>query len=144
MNQTIRNFGHPETVVKEYTNWVVMLRPKQVTLGSLVLAEKSDAESYADISDNAMAEQQRIIRDIESNLKAMFGAEKFNYLMLMMVDPNVHFHVLPRYSQDKEFQGKTFTDPNWSGPPDLKKVHDLSDDEHANLLQHLRAHWVCS
>lgn len=142
MNKTIENFGYPSILIKEYENWVVMLRPKQITLGCLVLAEKSAAISYGEITDDALMEQKKIVQDIELNLKNQFGAEKFNYLMLMMVDPNVHFHVIPRYSEEKEFSGKKFTDPNWSSPPDMGNIHDLSENQTEELLQTLRESWV--
>ena len=43
-NETMRKFGYPDTLIREYEHWVVLLRPAQVTLGSLVLAAKSDAD----------------------------------------------------------------------------------------------------
>ena len=45
--------------------------------------------------------------------------------MLMMVDPHVHFHVLPRYAQTRVFDGVQFPDTGWPGPPDLKSATDL-------------------
>ena len=42
MNPTIEKFGYPTTLIREYEHWLVLLRPEQVTLGSLVLAAKSD------------------------------------------------------------------------------------------------------
>lgn len=141
MNPTLEKFGFPDTTIQEYDHWVVMLRPKQVTLGSLVLAEKSEATSYGAISEAAQLEQKQVVADIEATLQNLFGAEKFNYLMLMMVDPNVHFHVLPRYSTPATFEGQTFTDTSWSGPPDLKAIQDIPAEAWAKLLQHLREHW---
>ena len=47
MNPTIEKFGYPATLVREFEHWVVLLRPAQVTLGSLVLAAKSDATAYS-------------------------------------------------------------------------------------------------
>ena len=38
MNVTMQKFGYPDTLIAEYDHWVVLLRPSQVTLGSLVLA----------------------------------------------------------------------------------------------------------
>ncbi len=38
MNETIQRFGYPATLVAEYEHWLVLLRPAQATLGSLVLA----------------------------------------------------------------------------------------------------------
>ena len=46
MNPTIEKFGYPATLLKELDHWLVLLRPAQVTLGSLVLAAKSDATAY--------------------------------------------------------------------------------------------------
>ena len=49
MNPTIDKFGYPATLVREYQHWLVLVRPAQVTLGSLVLAAKSDATAYRDL-----------------------------------------------------------------------------------------------
>src|SRR5881275_298878 len=61
MNATMEKFGHPGTLLLELDHWVVLLRPAQVTLGSLVLAAKSDANAYADLSSAAFAEQKYVI-----------------------------------------------------------------------------------
>ena len=37
--------------------------------------------------------------------------------MLMMVDPNVHFHVIPRYEGTRAWAGLDFPDAGWPGPP---------------------------
>ena len=138
---TLEKFGYPTTCIHDYTHWAVLLRPQQVTLASLVLVEKSTATSYGEISDAAMAEQKQAVADIEQNLTALFAPEKFNYLMLMMVDPNVHFHVIPRYSAEKTFAGVPFTDTGWPKLPDMAHDHGLSDDAFMTLLHHLRHHW---
>ena len=51
-----------------------------------------------------------------------FKPDKFNYLMLMMVDPNVHFHVLPRYSSSRKCAGVAFEDRAWPKAPSLGEV----------------------
>ncbi len=98
MNPTIEKFGYPATLVHELRHWLVLLRPAQVTLGSLVLAAKSDATAFSELPVEAFAEQAQAVRSIERALSSLVRYEKINYLMLMMVDPNVHFHVIPRYS----------------------------------------------
>ncbi len=45
--------------------------------------------------------------------------------MLMMVDPHVHFHVIPRYDGDRAWDGVEFADAGWPGPPDLKSGQAL-------------------
>ena len=49
-NQTAVRFGYPDTLVREYDHWLVLLREPQATLGSLVLCEKSDATEFSAIS----------------------------------------------------------------------------------------------
>src|SRR5918998_2367615 len=56
LNPTIRKFGYPGTLVRELEHWVVLLRPAQVTLGSLVLAAKSDATAFGALPAGAFAE----------------------------------------------------------------------------------------
>ena len=56
MNATGVKFGHPDTLVAEFSHWVVLLRPAQVTLGSLVLLCTDEAERFGDISAEAVTE----------------------------------------------------------------------------------------
>jgi hypothetical protein len=39
--------------------------------------------------------------------------------MLMMVDKQVYFHVLPKYENPIEILGEKWKDENWFGVPDL-------------------------
>ena len=135
MNPTIEKFGYPATLIREYDHWVVLVRPAQVTLGSLVLAAKSDATAYGDLPAGAFAEQGKIIAAIERALAAVCGYEKINYLMLMMVDPHVHFHVIPRYSGMRSWDGEDFPDAGWPGPPQLGQSLSLD----ARRIQRLAA-----
>lgn len=123
MNDTMKKFGYPETLIKEYAHWVVLLRPQQATLGALVLVCKDEAEAFSTISLAAFSELKEITAAIERHLGACFSYEKINYLMLMMVDKDVHFHVLPRYSQSRFWDEKEFKDPGWPGPPDLSQAN---------------------
>ena len=127
MNQTIVKFGYPATLLCELEHWVVLLRPAQVTLGSLVLAAKSDATAYGALPRAAFAEQADAVALVERALAAFARYERINYLMLMMVDPNVHFHVIPRYSEPREWNGIQFPDAGWPGPPQLGSAIALSD-----------------
>jgi diadenosine tetraphosphate (Ap4A) HIT family hydrolase len=124
-NETMRKFGHPETLIRDFGQWVVLVRPAQVTLGSLVLASTSEATRYGDLSPEAFAQQAEAVRALEQALARFCGYERINYLMLMMVDPHVHFHVIPRYSGTREWGGMTFADEGWPGPPQLQSATKL-------------------
>ncbi len=141
MNDTIRKFGHPATLVAEYAHWAVLLRTAQPTLGSLVLAAKSDATAFGALPPAAHAELARVTADIEAVLKARVAYDRINYLMLMMVDPHVHFHVIPRYEGMREQGGIAITDAAWPGPPSLSGAYTLSGEETASLVAWLKAGW---
>lgn len=140
-NETMRKFGYPGTLVRDYRHWSVLLRPAQVTLGALVLAARSDALSLAALEPPAFAELADVTRDIESVFRRFPPAEKLNYLMLMMVDPHVHFHVLPRYAGGRRFEGVDFEDRGWPGPPDLKAAPPITVDLFSRLLHTVKSHW---
>ena len=119
MNETILKFGWPASLIAEFEHWVILLRPAQPTLGSLVLAAKSEATAFGDLPAEAHAELKSVTGAIEAALRAAVGYQKLNYLMLMMVDPHVHFHVLPRYEGERSGGGMTVRDAGWPGQPDL-------------------------
>ncbi|MCJ1962264.1 HIT family protein [Novosphingobium mangrovi (ex Hu et al. 2023)] len=142
MHATLEKFGYPASEVKAYEHWVVLVRPAQPTLGSLVLAARSTATAFGDLPAGAHAELAEITRDIEAALATFSGYEKLNYLMLMMVDPQVHFHVIPRYEGAREWQGIVFADAGWPGPPALGDAHKLTGDEPDAMRAALQALWA--
>lgn len=101
-------------VLKEYKHWVVLFRDKQVTLGSVIIMSKAlDKTSLGSLSPEAWSEFGVVCSFVETMIHTAFGAEKFNYLALMMRDPEVHFHVIPRYSKPVTFNEEVFIDPDW-------------------------------
>ena len=141
LNATIEKFGHPATLVREYEHWMVLLRPAQVTLGSLVLAAKGEATAYGALPAAAFTEQASAVAAIEKALTAFCCYERINYLMLMMVDPHVHFHVIPRYSGRREWGGIDFADHGWPGPPELKSAPALSPRQIRDLRDDLKTYF---
>ena len=99
--------------------WTLSLRPNQPTLGSCILSLNRPAESFADITPDEAAQLAKIVHYADAQLQAAFAFDKINYLMLMMVDHHVHFHVIPRYENAVECAGLTIEDANYPAPPDL-------------------------
>lgn len=141
MNATIQRFGYPATLIEEYEHWVVLLRPAQPTLGSFVLAAKSEARSFPDLPEEAFAELQDAVADIEDALAVGIRHEKINYLMLMMVDPHVHFHVIPRYEDVRSARGITVIDVGWPKAPVLDQAVELKPAQVAALVEHFQQCW---
>jgi len=138
MNNTIEKFGYPATLVREYAHWVLLVRPAQVTAGSLILAAKSDATAYGALPPAAFTEQGAIIAELEQKLRETVKMDKINYLMLMMVDPHVHFHIFPRYRGARSFAGLMLTDHGWPGPTDLKSAVELDSTAIGQAVEALR------
>lgn len=134
MHATLEKFGFPQGCLLESTHWAVVLRPVQSTLGALVLCSKSEARALPALQPEAFAELRGICEALEHALTGAFQHAKINYLMLMMVDPHVHFHVLPRYPVEQVYAGHAFPDVGWPGPPDLTAGVAL-DEALATLLK---------
>ncbi|WP_223421260.1 HIT family protein [Tateyamaria pelophila] len=140
-NSTMTKFGHPATVIGETEHWTVLLRPEQVTLGSLVLISREPVSAFGDVSAEGFAGLKPVIDKIEHMLRDMVHYEKINYLMLMMVDNDVHFHVIPRYDGSRTFEEMTVNDAGWPGPPQLAQAVSMDDATTKRLVDALRHHW---
>ena len=126
-------FKVEQFLIHESKYWTWSLRPQQPTLGSGILALRRYAEAFSEITVDEGSDLSGIIKVIEEQLKTEFSYEKINYLMLMMVDPHLHFHIIPRYSQEKEFAGIKWVDKGWPGPPSLEA--DIIEDQTLIKLQ---------
>lgn len=140
-NATMRKFGAPQTIIRSFQYWSVMLRPAQATLGALVLAAHEPAQAFSQLSPASFTELHTITGQIESALAKAFHYDKINYLMLMMVDPDVHFHVIPRYAQPKPFAGMEFVDAGWPAMPNLGQVNTTDAAINQHIMNHLQSCW---
>jgi diadenosine tetraphosphate (Ap4A) HIT family hydrolase len=137
VHQTARSFLYPDSLVRAFDHWLVLARPKQVTLGSLVLVSRSDAIGWPDLPTDSFAELKTAVTYIDRLVNRFVKAEKINYLMLMMVDPQVHFHVVPRYAGNRSWNGMDFPDAGWPGPPALTSAVSLDSQALAVLVARL-------
>ncbi len=119
LQQFERKFRVQELLIKEFGFWLWSLRPVQCTLGFSILCLKRHALKLSDVQSHEMSELAVVIPLLEKGLLGAFGFDKINYLMLMMVDPHVHFHVIPRYDSVRSFEGREWTDQGWPGIPIL-------------------------
>ncbi len=141
MNPTAEKFGYPATLVEAYEHWLVLLRPQQVTLGSLVLVCTEPAARYSEVSGAAFSELHEVIVAIERTLSRLYDYQKINYLMLMMVDPDVHYHVIPRYDSGRSFAGQKIRDHGWPAMPALGEFVEFDAESQQRLIAALKAAW---
>ena len=140
-NPTAAKFGHPRTLVAETEHWLVLVRPTQLSLGSLVLVCKEEAKSLSQVSAATFADLKPVTSRLEPVLKAFVAYERINYTALMMVDPDVHFHVFPRYSETRRRDGIDFPDAGWPGPPRFDTGVKLEGEILDRLTADLRRLW---
>ena len=138
MKKILENFDYKNFLIKEYKHWILLLRNEQVTLGSMVLIEKDFKKEYGNISTNSHLEFGSIIKNLEVTLKKLFSYKKINYLMLMMVDPEVHYHVIPRYSKSLLFNKKSFLDTGWPKLPELNYTNNIDINTRNKLINTIR------
>lgn len=141
MNPTITKFGYPATYIGETDYWVVLLRPVQVTLGALVVAAKSGECAFGALPPEFHADLAVATARVEAMLRAAVGYERVNWLMLMMVDPHVHFHVLPRYEGERGEGDMVVPDAGWPGPPHLQSGLTPTEVQKVALRDWLRGYW---
>jgi diadenosine tetraphosphate (Ap4A) HIT family hydrolase len=144
INTTATRFGHPHTLIAETEHWTVLVRPQQPTLGSLVLVCKDPVQRFGQASPAAFADLQPVVAEAERVLQAWVGFERINYLMLMMVDPDVHVHVIPRYQGSRTFEGSEFPDAGWPGPPALGEAVTPDSATLQRVIDELRGLWTAT
>ncbi len=141
-NETIRKFGYPKTLLREFNHWVVLLRPKQVTLGSLVLACKGEETRLGSVGPAAFGELATVTAQLEAALERALQPDKFNYLLLMRVDKHVHFHVIPRYAAPRQLSAASFADQHWPKPPIMSDTLKLDAAQHRALAELVTESWA--
>lgn len=128
-------FRVEELAVATSPYWTVSVRPIPSTLGACVISLNRFAERLSDVTPEEFADYARVVQGLEATLRERFSYDRINYLMLMMVDDHVHWHVLPRYETAREFAGQTWTDELWPKPPDVLANADRGTLEVLNQLR---------
>lgn len=95
----MKKFRPEELCIKEFKYWIVCVRQKQTTLGDVVILLKRETENVSGMLPEEGAEFPEVIKWYEELCREKFGAIKFNYMIMMMKDPFVHYHAFPRYDK---------------------------------------------
>ena len=140
-NPTMQSFGWPDTTIAELEHWVVALRPAQPTLGSLVVICKQPVQAFSDVDQAGFAEFGLVVHAVERMLRRVVDYDKINWLMLMMVDPDVHFHAIPRHADPRMIAGLEKADAGWPGPPAVGEAVTPDDKVAGELLRDLKEAW---
>jgi len=95
----------------------------------------------SDMAPEAFAELELVFRGAEGALRRTFATDRINHLMLMMVDPHVHWHLIPRYEKPRTIGTTSIADEGWPGFPALGSGVELPDADRSDLRAKLLAAW---
>ena len=112
-------FHITELAMFETKHWIWSLRPHQATIGAGILSLKRECAAFAELTSEEFTDLGNIIRVIEPTLRKSFNYDVINYLMLMMFDKQVHYHIFPRYEHPVQALGEKWKDENWPIVPTL-------------------------
>jgi len=128
-------FRVEQLLVAKNTAWSWSLRPAQATLGCGILSLNRYAARFSEVTPAEMAQLAELLPGLEMALRSVFGYQAINYLMLMMVDQHVHFHVIPRYEGSRQFAGLEWFDHGW---PAFPSMTEQQHSGHEGILAEIR------
>ncbi len=108
----MKKFRPDELCIKEFKFWIVCVRQKQVTLGDVVILLKRETKNVSDMTKEEASEFPEVVKWYENICREKLGAIKFNYIIMMMHDPFVHYHAFPRYDKNVELFDLVWEDKN--------------------------------
>lgn len=130
-NATYAKYVDDKTLIKEYADWVMVLRSNQLTFCSLMLISRGNAKSVSDLRQAELEAIGPIFAEIERGISSIGSPVRFNYLSLMLTDPYVHFHIFPRFVD-------TDLDSYWPGLVELTDEKKISEAEMSSRLRLLK------
>lgn len=136
-NHFYEKFKIDELKIFETNYWVWSLRPQQVTLGAGILSLKRECSAFSQLKSEEYKDLENVIKINENTLKSLFNYDIMNYLMLMMIDKQVHFHIIPRYENKFEYFNVTWEDLSWPRPPSLD-AEPLEIDTLKMIASHIK------
>jgi diadenosine tetraphosphate (Ap4A) HIT family hydrolase len=131
-------FRLDELTVHAEQGWALSVRPGQLTLGAMVVSSEAGHLDFGDLDAETAVGMADAFALAERLAKEVLGAVRVNLVCLMMKDPVVHFHVVPRYDGPVERYGRTWEDGDWPGPPTFGPAA-TSDEVLHDLVTDLRA-----
>ncbi len=112
--QGAQSMDYEKLKVKSYQHWDVYLHENQCYIGRVfVLLKEEKVEDFMAIEGEVRDEFFFIGEQVKKALKTLFNPDKMNYAALSNVSEKIHVHIIPRYKEPREFNGKVFHDQRW-------------------------------
>ena len=91
---------------------------------------KRHAREMSDLQPAEREALMRVVFEVEAAVRECMGAEKMNIASLGNMTPHVHWHVVPRFSDDRHFPT-----PIWGAPQREAKVPDERRERAAGIAR---------
>lgn len=128
--------------------WDVRLNPNQKYLGRCVIVLRRPCPRLSEVTQEEMLDFLQVAKNLETLLEKTFNATMFNWACSMNhayqvnpSNPQVHWHMIPRYIHSVEFRGKTFSEEHF-GYRSVSDVNIVSDDIFEAIVEALRKNSV--
>lgn len=98
--------------------WLIKInKDDQTYLGRSLVVLKRECDDLAKITTEELLDFRNVVKKYQNALIKSFGATMFNWSCLMNnayqntpPDPQVHWHIRPRYSKTIEFENESYED----------------------------------
>lgn len=125
-------------VVKNYSHWQVQLFEDQYYLGRSLVKLKRHVEDLSDLRQEERNEFfEKVLPELEQALDNLFSPDLYNQATLGNDCKHFHFHIVPRYSSPRTFEGEEFVDEAWRNHYALKSGKDISQEVFSNIESRL-------
>ena len=121
-------------LIAEKSYWTIHLAPSQRYLGTCVIAIKRPCSNLSELESVEWKEFSDIVREIEKVLNIIFKPTLFNWSCFKNAafraenpQPQVHWHLIPRYKDVAMFHGLEFEDLDFGFIPQPIK-REISED----------------
>ncbi len=103
----------PDVLVHDFGLWALCLNRNQDLLGRCYLLLRRPCTDPMALTPAEQAALWTCASKAKAAIARTFAPDHWNYAFLMNVDPQVHFHLIPRYKTPRSFRGAEFTDPQF-------------------------------
>jgi len=118
--------------IKKFKYWNLHVCWFQHTLGTLGILLKRHIEKFSELSKEEFIELYEIIKLSQKALDETFKPDWYNIHQDCNWFHHLHFVILPRYKQSREYKGKKYEDKNFGQP-----VTHTKEKEDENIRKEL-------
>lgn len=101
--------------LRKYNFWTIYLHYNQAYLGRCYVAlnREGNPDPYLETTNEEKAELEIIIADIHKALDRLYQPDIYNYANFRNTWLRCHWHVIPRYKEERVIDGQKFADNIW-------------------------------